>query len=352
MLKPTLARPFAPIASSSSEHYSPTTSPSEVVLVAGATAGVVSRTATAPLDRCKVLMQVGNAGASTPIQTVRTIYSRDGLCGFFRGNGANVIKVIPEASIRFWAHDRAKRFVAGNPSQPSVSDRLCCGAIAGVSSCLCIYPLELAKTRIAVSSARQYDGIAHCVRRTVESGERLGSNPPAIEPVDHRTRHPSTTLGPLSTAGLDPTFAEGFRGLYKGLPTALVGIIPYSAIDLALYETAKAWVRRRRGREPDVADNLACGGLATCVAQVCTYPLALAKTRLQTSGMQGGYTQYDGLTDCLRCAWRAQGMRGLFRGFMPNLMKAIPSMSITYATFEWTKALLLRRHQQAGSSGT
>jgi solute carrier family 25 phosphate transporter 23/24/25/41 len=253
-------------------------------------------------------MQVQN-GTTTPLLIAQHIYRNDGVVGFFRGNGANVIKIVPEASIRFWAHDQARLSICADPSQPSPCERLGSGAIAGATSCLSIYPLELAKTRIAVSSAGQYSSIFDCIHRTV--------------------------------------MHEGIGALYKGLPTALVGIIPYSAIDLGLYETAKASLRTRRGAdELGVADAFVCGALATCSAQVCTYPLALAKTRLQTSGMMG-YAKYDGLADCLCCAVRAEGWRGLFRGFVPNLMKAVPSMSITYAVFETTKSFLLRHDTAA-----
>ena len=41
------------------------------------------------------------------------------------------------------------------PLRPS-PDRLACGAIAGAASCVCIYPLEIAKTRMSVASPELY----------------------------------------------------------------------------------------------------------------------------------------------------------------------------------------------------
>lgn len=142
---------------------------------------------------------------------------------------------------------------------------------------------------------------------------------------------------------------EGLHALYKGLPIALVGIIPFSAIDLGLYETLKAQILLHHSQDSlsipqrglTSSETLACGSVASLVAQVCTYPLALAKTRLQASGM-AGQVQYRGLVDCLQRAWHAHGILGLFNGFTPNLLKALPSMSITYVVFESTKARLLR----------
>ncbi|KAL1515747.1 hypothetical protein AB1Y20_002363 [Prymnesium parvum] len=284
--------------------------PSEILLASGAAAGVVSRTLTAPLDRVKCLMQVGSSScrrieAARPLQTLSAIYASGGYRGFFQGNGANLIKVIPEASIRFWAYDRTRLLVCADKARPTFPERLAAGAVAGLTSCLFTYPLELVKTRIAVGGALQYHSVWHCLHHTAST--------------------------------------EGVRALYKGLPTALVGIIPFSAIDLGLYETFKARLHARdaAARPLSVRETLACGGAASVVAQLCTYPLALAKTRLQASGM-AGQERYAGLADCLGRAWRAGGLLGLFNGFTPNLLKALPSMSIGYVVFEWTKASLLR----------
>ena len=77
-----------------------TTASSEAVFLAGAVAGVISRTATAPLDRLKMLMQVGIKWApQRPIGVVgglRAIYAQGGFPAFFQGNTANVVKVRAE----------------------------------------------------------------------------------------------------------------------------------------------------------------------------------------------------------------------------------------------------------------
>jgi len=68
--------------------------------------------------------------------------------------------------------------------------------------------------------------------------------------------------------------------------------------------------------------------------QVCTYPLALAKTKLQAAGMPGYPARYLGLADCLRQTVKEGGLRGLYHGILPNLLKAVPAISISYVVFE------------------
>ena len=181
--------------------------------------------------------------------------------GWAQGNTANCIKVMPESGVKFWAYDAAKQLLCTDPAHPRIRERLLAGAFAGATSCVAIYPLEVAKTRLAVATPGTYDGIAHCMRMTVR--------------------------------------AEGAGALYKGLGASLFGIMPFSAVDLALYNTFKAELRRHSRAEPSTLTMLGCGAASSSVAQLVTYPLALAKTRLQASGMPGFDTRYNGLLSCL-----------------------------------------------------
>lgn len=84
-------------------------------LIAGGIAGVLSRTFTAPIDRVRLLMQsagatgrvlaAGPPSASKAVPAhrlsaaavVRGVFSHEGVKGFWRGNGANVVKIAPGA---------------------------------------------------------------------------------------------------------------------------------------------------------------------------------------------------------------------------------------------------------------
>lgn len=104
-------------------------------LAAGAGAGAVSRTSTAPLDRLKVLMQVpgppawwvgGWGPCGTPVEGLwppqvhgsrssggggffggfAQMIREGGLRSLWRGNGINVIKIAPETAIKFVAYEQ------------------------------------------------------------------------------------------------------------------------------------------------------------------------------------------------------------------------------------------------------
>ena len=56
--------------------------------------------------------------------------------------------------------------------------------------------------------------------------------------------------------------------------------------------------------------------------------------------MPGYNSGYDGLVGCVIETVRHEGVRGLYRGIVPNMLKAVPAISISYVVFENTKSLL------------
>ena len=81
-------------------------------LLAGAVAGLVSQTASYPLEVIRRRMQVGGAiGASAPRgmrATAWAVWMERGFKGFFVGLGIGYIKVVPMVAVSFWTYERAK----------------------------------------------------------------------------------------------------------------------------------------------------------------------------------------------------------------------------------------------------
>ena len=56
------------------------------------------------------------------------------------------------------------------------------------------------------------------------------------------------------------------------------------------------------------------------------------------SGM--GY-QYKSLTDAIRVIIAQEGIKGLYKGIAPNLLKVAPSMASSWLSFEMTRDFLV-----------
>src|SRR5579862_7871260 len=129
----------------------------------------------------------------------------------------------------------------------------------------------------------------------------------------------------------------GVRTYYRGLPMGLLGIFPYSAIDLGTFEYLKRTVtsknaKKRGCHEDDAAPGsfltAGIGAVSGALGASIMYPLNLLRTRLQTQGTVLHPPTYTGIWDVTEKTLRQEGFRGLFKGLTPSLLKVVPSVSI------------------------
>lgn len=88
--------------------------------MAGAVAGAVSRTATAPLDRLKVVLQVQQSKQRIS-DTFKFLLKEGGWSSLWRGNGINVLKIAPESAIKFMAYEQVKSYIRGQEQNRPMS---------------------------------------------------------------------------------------------------------------------------------------------------------------------------------------------------------------------------------------
>ncbi|KAM8878422.1 mitochondrial adenyl nucleotide antiporter SLC25A24 isoform 2-T3 [Spinachia spinachia] len=276
-------------------------------LMAGAFAGSVSRTGTAPLDRLKVFRQVrgfvdfkGNV-----LSSFRYMLKEGGLRSLWRGNGINVLKIAPETAIKFTAYEKIKNVMRSNNETRNlrVHERFVAGSLAGATAQTAIYPMEVLKTRLTLGKTGQYSGIAVCAKQILQR--------------------------------------EGITAFYKGYVPNLLSIVPYAGIDLAVYETLKfTWLNRNRGlADPGVVVLVGCGAVSSTCGQLASYPLALIRTRMQAQASVKGAPK-PSMSASLRSIVRQEGVAGLYRGISPNLLKVIPAVSVSYVVYEYTRIVL------------
>ncbi|KAK4846716.1 hypothetical protein QYF36_021175 [Acer negundo] len=263
--------------------------------IAGGIAGATSRTATAPLDRIKVVLQVQTTHARI-VPAIKKILKEDGFLGFFRGNGLNVLKVAPESAIKFYVYEILKNAIGDsmgeNKDDIGPAGRLLAGGLAGAVAQAAIYPMDLVKTRL----------------QTFDCG---GGKAPK-----------------LGTLTKDIWVKEGPRAFYKGLLPSLLGIIPYAGIDLAAYETLKDFSRTYilTDSEPGPLVQLCCGTISGSLGASCVYPLQVIRTRMQAQ-RSNSTTAYKGMSDVFWRTLKKEGYRGFYKGIFPNLLKVVPAAS-------------------------
>eukprot|EP00667_Euglena_gracilis_P008334 EG_transcript_8443 len=269
------------------------------LLIAGVLAGGTSRTVTAPLERLKVMMQTSTTERVSTLDTARAIYQEGGFRGFWRGNTAHVLKLAPELGLRFWAFYHMRTWVAKDPANASLPEKLLAGAVAGIFSQSTVYPMETIKVRMELAASGQYRSIVDCARQIY--------------------------------------LTHGASAFFKGYVPSMMGIVPYCGVDLAMYSGFKeAYVSRFPDDTPGPLVLLFCGTISCFCGQFAAYPFQLLRTRLQVSGLAGA-PLYHGLRECFRAAVRAEGVRGLYHGVSANVLKMMPALSIARLVDDWAR---------------
>lgn len=277
------------------------------MFIAGGTAGAVARTATAPLDRIKLLFQVQAVASSgtTPaaytgiIQAASKILREEGFLAFWKGNGMLIVRIFPYSASQLSANDWYKRLLADEHGDLTVPRRLLSGALAGMTATTLTHPLDTLRLRLALPG-NHYKGAADAVSTIMRT--------------------------------------EGVAALYKGLGPTLVGIAPYAALNFATYDLVKRYVYHGDKPQSPAANLLLGAGTGAFASSVC-YPLDTIRRRMQMKGVV-----YRNQMDAFATIWQREGLRGFYRGWLAASLKIVPQNSIRLVTYELLKgALGIRR---------
>ncbi|RAQ99628.1 mitochondrial carrier [Stemphylium lycopersici] len=298
--------------------------PNPGYFVAGGIAGIVSRTSTAPLDRLKVYLiaqtsvaeeavvaaKHGNIvkaamNAWRPLATAtKELWQAGGMRSLYAGNGLNVVKAAKRVFAKIEGHN--------DPAIIHSWSKFVAGGLAGMVSQFAVYPIDTLKFRMQCE--------------TVSGGL-------------HGNRLIWATAKKMWNAG-------GVSAYYRGLPMGIVGIFPYAALDLGTFEYLKRYVARRNAKrlgcheqdaEPGGFMTAAIGGFSGAFGASAVYPLNLLRTRLQSQGTVLHPRTYTGIVDVTKQTIAGEGVRGLFKGLTPNLLKVVPAVSITYVVYDKSK---------------
>lgn len=267
-------------------------------LAAGGGAGALSKTVVAPIERVKLLLQTqdsnpkiksGEVPRYTGIGNCFTrVAAEQGMASFWRGNLANVVRYFPTQAFNFAFKDTIKAMF---PKYNSKTDfwqffavNLASGGLAGAGSLLIVYPLDFARTRLAADvgsgKGREFTGLIDCISKTAKRA------------------------GPI--------------GLYQGFGVSVQGIIVYRGAYFGLYDTAKG-VLFKDERKANFFAKWAVAQAVTAAAGVLSYPFDTVRRRLMMQS--GGERQYSGTIDCWRKVASQEGIGGLFKGALSNVLR-------------------------------
>jgi solute carrier family 25 (adenine nucleotide translocator) protein 4/5/6/31 len=263
----------------------------------GGVSAAISKTCVAPIERVKLLLQNQDASAQISkdqrykgiVDCFSRVAKEQGVSSMWRGNMANVIRYFPTQALNFAFKDTFKKYL--NPydkkKQPGMFfvGNVASGGAAGASSLCFVYPLDFARTRLAVDvgktgADRQFNGLVDCLSKNFKSD------------------------GPL--------------GLYRGFGISVLGIIAYRGAYFGLFDTGNAILFS--GGNANFFAMWAFAQTTTTIAGILSYPLDTVRRRLM---MQSGAktVMYTGTMDCFRKIAANEGTNAFFKGAASNVLR-------------------------------
>ena len=254
--------------------------------------GMLSRTATAPLERLKVLYQNKKNIKVSYYNYFPKLIKREGYMSLFNGNGINCIRVVPESAIRYSTFNYSNKYLEEYSMNKNLNFFVA-GSISGIVASNVVYPLETIRTKLtAQSNNNMYKNYYDCIIKSYKK--------------------------------------NGIKGFYKGNVLYTLGMIPYQGTNFFTYEYLKD------NYENTQINLLLFGSFAGFTSISCSYPFEIIKRRMQLSGELGNPT-YINTLHCIKHMYSQNGIRAFYAGLIPQYVKLIPANCIFFYTIEVLK---------------
>jgi len=181
------------------------------------------------------------------------------------------------------------------------------GSIGGIGQCFVGHPLDTLKVRLQTSN--KYSGMVDCFNTTVKE--------------------------------------EGFKGLYKGVQSPLIGLAALNSVTFLSYGQAKAWIKKNEDEILTLPQIFACGTFVGFTVAFIESPVDLFKSQLQTQyGAPGATPKYSGFLDCASKIWKSRGIKGVYQGLSATFLRDIPANAAYFGFYEIARRSMIHSDQK------
>jgi solute carrier family 25 (mitochondrial adenine nucleotide translocator), member 4/5/6/31 len=280
-------------------------------------AAIISKTAAAPIERVKLLVQNQGEMLKTgrldkPYNgvidcTLRT-FRTEGILPFWRGNLANCIRYFPTQALNFAFKDQIKavfKMKKNDPYMVNFGKNVASGGVAGAMSLVFVYSLDYCRTRLANDAKagkkggeRQFTGMIDVYAKTLKS--------------------------------------DGIPGLYRGFVISCVGIVVYRGCYFGFYDTLKPIVL---GENAGLAVSFALGYIVTITSGLISYPIDTIRRRMMMTS--GEAVKYKGSIDCAVQIMKNEGFMAMMKGAGANILRGVAGAGVL-SGFDSFKALYIK----------
>uniref|UniRef100_A0A3B3ZK47 Dicarboxylate carrier UCP2 n=1 Tax=Periophthalmus magnuspinnatus TaxID=409849 RepID=A0A3B3ZK47_9GOBI len=137
---------------------------------------------------------------------------------------------------------------------------------------------------------------------------------------------------------------EGPRSLYSGLVAGLHRQMSFASVRIGLYDSMKQFYTRGSG-DVGIGTRILAGSTTGAMAVAFAQPTDVVKVRFQAQARlpeNGAVKRYDGTISAYRTIARDEGIRGLWKGCLPNIARNSIVNCSELVTYDIIKELILK----------
>jgi solute carrier family 25 (adenine nucleotide translocator) protein 4/5/6/31 len=261
----------------------------------GGVSASIAKTINSPLEVAKLIRQTQPERYGGLVELLTKLPQEEGIKAFWAGNFTNVMRYFPTQALNFAFKDTYKDMLTprGKKFGPweALFRNLAAGGLAGASSLVFVYPLDLARTLLSTDKKsekgdKKYKGLGHVLKLTYGEG--------------------------------------GIKGLYRGFNVSVVGIIPYRAVYFGGYDTLKGMFL---GNESSFFAKWLVAQSNTILAQFITYPIDTIRRTLMKAGEKdhkgvAKIPPFKSTWECIVWLMKNRGIKGIYGGSLANTWRA------------------------------
>lgn len=281
------------------------------------------------------------------------IYAQHGIVGLFRGHSATLLKIYPYAAIKFVAYEQYRALIIGAKQHETWFRRFSAGALAGVTSVLFTYPLEVIRVRLAFETGVRSTSLVNLCKKIYHE-QPLPKSPSAA--VNSSSAVVRGVAGAATTTAQAVAPRTGIINFYRGFSTTMLGMVPYAGMSFLTHDTIgdvfRSSLLRKHATLPQPANapadkaaplkawaELAAGGISGAVSQTISYPLEVIRRRMQVAGAVGDGHRLR-IAETAGMIFRERGLPGFFVGLTIGYVKIVPMAAVSFYTYERSKTIL------------
>lgn len=122
---------------------------------------------------------------------------------------------------------------------------------------------------------------------------------------------------------------HGYLGLYRGLPATMIRHVMWNGGYFGSISVIKAQMPKATSKSERMRNSLVSGTLGGFIGTVLNTPLDVIKTRIQNSNpAPGQVAKYRGTFSGMALIAREEGLRALYKGFWPKVVRLAPGGGI------------------------